>query len=204
MKRAGLILSILAVSSLCLVTMASENVHGIAYGAGEYGTCEYDTCNISLTSDGSVTLDVTPTASTSCSVARDEVGVSTASSTGYTLSFTDTAATATMTGSHGGTINAAAGTTASPAQLTANSWGYRVDGTGAFGNGPTAARSNGAIPSETYAAIPGVNDTPATLKSVTQTAPSPDTTNVWYGLCVNTTIPAGSYESNVMYTAVVN
>lgn len=154
-----------------------------------------------FTTSGTVTLNATPTAGGVQTTASDTVTISTNNTAGYTLQLAETtAATALTSGSN--TIPATSGTQASPTALTANQWGYRVDGTGGFGAGPTSALSSAAIGSVTYAGVPATAS-PNTIKTTATTATN-NTTTVWYSVAVNTATPTGTYTNSVTYTAVNN
>ena len=154
-----------------------------------------------LTSNGTVNVNVIPSAAGAQTTSSDTVTVSTNNSAGYNLQLaTSTANRALTSGSN--TIAAASGTFAAPAALTANTWGYRVDGLGTFGAGPTSALSSQSISSTTFAGVPA-STTPQTLKTTSSTA-SNDTTTVWYSVAANTTQPSGTYTNSVTYTAVAN
>lgn len=154
-----------------------------------------------FTTSGTVTLNATPTAGGVQTTASDTVTISTNNSAGYSLSLAETTASSSLT-SGGNTIPATTGTQASPVALTANRWGYRVDGTGGFGAGPTSPISNAAIGTVTYAAVPATAS-PNTIKTTAATATN-DTTTVWYSVAVNTATPTGTYTNSVTYTAVNN
>lgn len=156
---------------------------------------------ISITTSGTVALGVTPTSGSSASSVGDVVTVSTNNSTGYNLSLADSDATTTLT-SGGNSITAHTGTFAAPTTLADNSWGYRVDNSGTFGAGPTAAQTNQANLTGTWAGVPA-SGAPQQLKSTSTTA-SADATNVWYGVKVDTTQPTGVYTDSVTYTATTN
>lgn len=173
------------------------------YGSGNYGSCTYNGCGITITSDGTVSLNVTPGGSTTCTVQSETVGVNTQSTTGYTVTLSDTDADNSMAGSNGGTITAANGTYASPSALTANKWGYRVDNRGSFGAGPTSAVTNAGVPSATFARTPALGSADTIISSNGPANPTANTT-VWYGLCANSSLPSGTYTDDVIYTAVVN
>lgn len=182
--------------------MPSQRASGLPYGTGTYGTCQYNTCGISLTTSNLVTLDITGNGgSTTCTVASDTATVTTSSSTGYSLSLSATNATNVLSG---GTdvITAIGGSPAVPITLTANTWGFRVDGLSGFGAGPTSAASNVSIPSATFAGVP-VFASPTTIASTAAPAAGVVTT-VWYGACADSTIIADTYTDVVLYTAVVN
>jgi hypothetical protein len=155
-----------------------------------------------LTTNGTVNLNATPTGAGVQTIASDTVTVSTNDSAGYTLQLAETSATSTLT-SGSNTIAASTGTQTTPAVETANSWGYRVDGLGGFGAGPTSAASNAAISGTIkFAGVPATGS-PNTLVTTATTA-SNATTSVWYGVAVNTTAPSGTYTNSVTYTATAN
>jgi len=153
-------------------------------------------------SSGTVNIPATPTTGGVQTISNDTVTVSTNDAAGYTLKLAETTAAATSLTSGGSSIPASSGTQASPVVQAVNTWGYRVDGVGGFGSGPTSAISNGAISgSLKFAAVPA--STPDTLKTTSSTA-SNDTTSVWYGVAVNTSTPSGTYTNSVTYTATAN
>jgi hypothetical protein len=154
-----------------------------------------------LSSSGTVNLNVTPTPSGAQTTASDTVTVSTNNSAGYTLQLAETTASSTLT-SGSNTIAATTGTQASPTALVANRWGYRVDGVGGFGAGPTSGISSAAIGTVTYAAVPATAS-PNTLKTTATTANN-DTTTVWYSVAANNSTPSGTYTNSVTYTATTN
>lgn len=174
------------------------------YGSGKYGSCTYgDACSITLTSNGSISVDITPDSTGRCTIQKDIASVTTDDSNGYTLTLADSS-TNTSLSDGSGTIPATSATFASPAALTANKWGYRVDGLGSFGSGPTVAQSNISPPSTVFAGIKASNQTADTI-AVTALAANPavDTT-VWYGACADTSVSSGAYTTQVTYTATTN
>jgi hypothetical protein len=154
-----------------------------------------------LTSNGTVNVNAIPTSGGVQTIASDTVTVSTNDSAGYTLKLGETGAATALT-SGGNTIPASSGTQTSPVAEAVNTWGYRVDGVGGFGSGPTSGASNQAIGSSTFAAV-AASGAPNTIATTSTTA-SNATTTVWYGLAVNTTIPNGTYTNSVTYTATAN
>lgn len=154
-----------------------------------------------FTSSGTVTVNVTPTGAGAQTIASDTLTVSTNDTLGYTLQLADTDATTTLV-SGGNSIAASLGTQASPVAQAANTWGYRVDGVGGFGAGPTSSQSSAAIGAIKFAGIPATGS-PNTLKTTATTA-SNDTTTVWYGVAANTSQPTGTYSDSVTYTATAN
>ncbi|HEY8886029.1 MAG TPA: hypothetical protein VIM31_00820 [Candidatus Microsaccharimonas sp.] len=201
----------LKIFSLAVATLAflivwaflTHPVAGIDYSAGTYGACTYGSCSISLTSSGSVSINVAPTAGTTkCTIAGDIVTATTDSSTGYTVSLTDTDTSNTLNGPV--SIPADTANPSSPVTLTANTWGYRVDRVAGFGAGPTSTISSGTIPSLTFAGIPISSDTPGLIRTTTTADTSTVDTSVWYGVCANSSLQNGAYSDSVTYTAVIN
>lgn len=198
-----MILFMLAVLVLTLVFVLQ--VDATNYGSGEYGSCQYSSCGITLTSSSAVAADITPVGtSTTCSVWEDVVEVTTGSSTGYTVTVGDADTSPHMAGSTGDTIVASSGTAASPTALLANTWGYRVDGLGGFGSGPTSISTSGDVPIETYAGVPPSNGSATTIITSAVAASTPAATSVWYGVCADLNIASGSYSDAIVYTAVIN
>lgn len=207
MKRvmAGLtccLLAIATVSGFGTVARADITEAG-AYGSGDYGSCGYGSCSITLTSGGSVDVDVTPTAGGRCSVQSDTVTVETGNSAGYTVTMAVDAADNHMTASSG-TIPAHSAAAASPSSLGMNTWGYRVDGTAGFGGGPTSAQANGAVPGVPFAGVPDNTGAMTPVTASSEPTDPTDETTVWYGVCADMTQASGSYEVTVLYTAVAN
>lgn len=156
---------------------------------------------ISITTNGTVNVNVVPTGAGAQTIAKDTTTVSTNDTNGYTLQLEESTATTALT-SGSNTIPASSGTQASPVTMATNTWGYRVDGIGGFGAGPTSAQSSAAISSLTFAKV-AVSGSPNTLKTTSTVAVS-DTTDVWYGVAVNTSQPSGTYTNGVTYTATAN
>lgn len=175
-----------------------------AYGSGTYGSCQYSAaCSITISSSGSLALNVTPTLSGACTIQSDTVSVLTDDANGYTLTLNDSSTNTSLV--YGGaSINATSGSFASPAVLAANAWGYRVDSLGSFGAGPTTSQTNVAPTSGTFAALESSTATPDTLANTSAVADPAQNTTVWYGVCANTTVASGAYTSQVIYTAVAN
>ena len=155
---------------------------------------------ISMTTSGSVALNVTPVSGGSQTSASDTVSVSTNNAGGYFLTLANADATTTLVNG-ANTIAAHAGTQASPTALANNTWGYRVDSIGGFSTGG-AVESNVTTSSITYAGVPATGS-PNTIKTTGTTA-SNDTTTVWYAVKADTTKPNGTYTDTVTYTATTN
>lgn len=174
------------------------------YGSATYGACDYGmACSISLISNGNISLNVTPASGGRCTIQSDSAAVQTDDSNGYTLTLANSSTNTSLVNG-GNSITAASGTLASPAVLTSNKWGYRVDGLGSFGAGPTTAQSNISIPGTLFAAVKASNVTADTIATSSSAANPAVTTTVWYGACANTSLASGSYTTQVTYTAVAN
>lgn len=201
-----------SISLLLLMMISSPNVQASdnAFGDGTFNSCTFSQCSITLTTSGTVNINITPGASTTCTVQSDAVGVLTDSSTGYNLTLNDSDTNNNIVGTTTATpipaINALRTTSAA---LTANTWGYRIDDSGGalgttFGTG-TTAQTNVAIGSlsiNKFAKVPtSGSDQIATRSSAANPVV---TTSVWYGICANLAVPADSYTDQVTYTALIN
>lgn len=198
-------LLVVALAGVLVYGASSTNALATTYGSGTYGSCQYQTCSISLSSSANVPLDTIPAgSSTTCTVKSDPLSVSTGSSTGYILMFNSDEDEGTLEAAGGATIPAVVGDSGTPAALTANTWGYRVDGFAGFGSGPTTTMTNSTtVPTLGFAEIGHVSNS-ALIAYRSTTAPNPDVTIIWYGLCINSSATGGSYERDVIYTALVN
>lgn len=155
-----------------------------------------------FTTNGTVNVNVVPTASGAQTIASDTVTVSTNDSAGYTLQLAETGAPSALV-SGGNSIPASAGSQAVPIVMANNTWGYRVDSVGGFGAGPTSGVSSVAVSGTIkFAAVPATAS-PNTLKTTATTASS-DTTTVWYGVAATTAQPSGTYTNSVTYTVTAN
>lgn len=202
MKKLPKLLLILSLA-LTPVLVRGDTTDSTNYGSGSYGDCDYGSCSITLSSGGSVNLDVTPTQSGSCTISSDTVSVLTDSTTGYTIQL---ASSTTSTNLVNGvsTIPTSSGTAASPAILNPNAWGWRIDGYSGFGAGPTSAQSNITAPISSFAGVPASNATPATIKTSASAANPAVNTTIWYGLCADISVLNGTYTTQVTYTATTN
>lgn len=155
-----------------------------------------------LTTNGTVNVNVVPTAPGAQTLSSDTATVSTNDASGYTLQLAETGAGSTLL-SGSNTIPASSGSQTTPVVMAANTWGYRVDGLGGFGAGPTSGQTSAAISGTIkFAAVPATGS-PNTLKTTSGVA-SNDTTTVWYGVAADTGQPSGTYTNSVTYTATTN
>lgn len=200
LKRLWQALTVLAGFGLLAVAVPASAIN---YGNGAYGACQYGSCSITIGSSSTVSVNVTPAASGSCTIQKDIVTVQTDNSAGYTLTVANSSTNTSLVNG-GNSIAASASNQTSPAALTTNKWGYRVDGTAGFGSGPTTAQTNIGLNATTFAGVPASNATAATLASTSSKANPAVTTNVWYGVCANTSVQSGTYTTQVTYTAVTN
>ncbi len=189
---------------ILLATTSVVEASPTSYGHGTYGSCTYTQCGITVSSNSTVNVNVIPSSSGQCTVQSDTVSVLTSNSSGFTLTMsTSTANTALVSGAN--SISASTATSATPVILSNNTWGYRVDGLGGFGAGPTTAQSNANSPlSSAFAGVPSSSVTAATLAATAIAANPAVATTIWYGVCADTTIPSGTYTTQVVYTAVSN
>lgn len=157
---------------------------------------------ISMSTSGTVNVDVVPTGAGAQTIAADTVTVSTNDTSGYTLQLEENAAsTDLVSGSY--TIPHSSASQGTPLAMSVNTWGYRVDGIGGFGAGPTSGQSSQPISGTIkFAAVPD-SGSPNTIKTTSGTATN-DTTSVWYGVAADTSQQAGTYTNVVKYTATAN
>lgn len=153
---------------------------------------------ISITTSGTVDLDITPTEDGSATSDEDTVSVSTNNADGYTLTLANNDSTLTLVGDDG-SIAQHTGTFGVPTTLANNSWGYRVDGLGDFGAGPTEAEDNEENLAGLWAGVPA-NNAPVTINGAGGPV-SGDETTVWFGAKADTSKPNGTYTDTVVYTA---
>jgi hypothetical protein len=196
-------LSLLVVTGLVATILVPVAISASTYGSANYGSCQYGSCSISVISNGTVNLNVTPALGGSCTIQSDLVSVLTDNSNGFTLTLANNSNDNALKYSVY-SINATNGTFASPLALANNTWGYRVDGIGSFGAGPTTAQSNISPPSTVFAKTVANNQTHDTILSTSASANPAVQTTFWYGVCADTATASGSYGTTVIYTAIAN
>ena len=157
--------------------------------------------SISITTSGTVSVTITPSAGGAVSSNSDTVTVNTNNATGYYLELADADASTNLV-SGGNNIAAHSGTFASPTTLGNNTWGYRVDGVGGFGAGPTSAETSNSSSTTIWAGVPASGS--ATTLKTTASSASNDVTTVWYGVKATSGQPNGAYADTVTYTATTN
>jgi predicted secreted protein len=156
---------------------------------------------ISMTTSGTVTIGLTPSAGGAVSSASDTVTVNTNNTSGYNLKLSASDGTNTLT-SGGNTLAAHAGTYGSPTALANGTWGYRIVSQGGFGATAYSAEASNSSSSSTWAGVP-TSAAPTTVKTTGAVA-SNDVTTVWYGIRATTSQPNGTYTDIVTYTATTN
>ena len=189
-----------AIGALCLTIVSPVFASAATSSANTQVNATLNSV-ISITTNTTVALNVTPTPGGAASSSSDTVTVATNNATGYNLSLADTDSNTNLV-SGANSIAAHTGTFAAPTTLGNNSWGYRVDNAGGFGAGPTASQSSVANLSGTWAGV-AQSGAAQTLKTTSANSNS-DTTTVNYGVKVDTTKPSGTYSDQVTYTAVTN
>ena len=206
-------------AALILIVLISGSITNVSafttgsYGSGGYGTCAHgQACTISVSSDGVLSISLTPSTTGTCSTNYDTVSVLTDDSNGYTLSISNNSATtnALVNGSH--TIGSTSGTASSPIVLGANQWGYRVDTStsgnyataGSFGSGPTTQLINANYPIGPTFAQTQLSGSYSTIATDSGASDPATTTKVWFGTCANTTVASGTYATTIVYTAIAN
>jgi len=155
---------------------------------------------LSLSSCSTVAIDVSPGYMSS---GLCQVDVTTNSYYGYTL--TMQASGSNLERSSGGqTIPSTSGTIASPTGLSgaSSAWGFRMDGLGGFGSGPTTVEGGVFNSAYTWAAAP---TTETTLRTTgVATSSGGDDTTIWFGVATTPGQLYGSYAQTVTWTAIAN
>jgi hypothetical protein len=199
-----MILAVLVSAGLITSGMVwADTTDSTVYGSGNFGNCDYGACTITLSDSGLPSMAVVPTLSGKCTVKSDVVSVLTDSTTGYSLTMTTSTTNNAMLGP-GSSITTSGGTTSAPVALAMNTWGYRVDGLGAFGAGPTSSQDSANVPSVAFAGVPTSVQAPTLVASSLGPANPAANTTTWFGVCANAGIPAGTYSTTILYTAVTN
>ena len=159
---------------------------------------------ISITTSGTVTLNITPVSGGNQSSASDTVTVNTNNATGYNLAVKDADATLTLTNG-ANTIAASSNTFAGATTLANNTWGWAVANTttGIGSNGFDASYSTFTDQSSHASHWAGITASDQQFKNTSTTATN-DTTTVWYSAKADTTKPNGTYTDTVVYTATTN
>jgi len=210
-KKTKIIGSFLGLIVVFSIVCSSAPVFATVYGVGDYGECPYSVsstnCDISISNNGfTLFLNVTPSVGGSCTIQSDQVTVDTYDPNGFTLTLGNTSTNTALedVDASGNNIPATSGTLGSPTTLS-DTWGYRVDGVGSFGSGPTSAVTNTSPSSLTFAQVEASGSTPDTITNTSSLNNSVGTT-VWYGVCLDDglNIPNGTYSSTVQYTATAN
>jgi hypothetical protein len=175
--RYKLILSVFSISTILF--LANLPVSAQPYGAGKYNsnTPYGGETSLSISAVGSVTMTINPSEAGTLGTATNNVTVFSTDVVGYKLYLRAIGSTNMTTGVS--TIPASGNVTANP--LALNTWGYNTTGTANF---------------------IGVTSTDVMLKNAIGPFSLGDLTTVTYGLNIDRAKAAGSYASNLVYTAV--
>lgn len=177
MKKTILFISIF-LFVLSLIILSPSASYAQPYGSGIYNeSVPYgDQTSLSISTDGNVSISITPTAEGVLSKNSSVVTVSSTDVEGYKLYISSLNSTDMInvgevlpTSSNG-----------SPSPLSNNTWGYNLD------------NSNNFV---------GISLNETLIKSVFSPV-SNDTTTITYGVKLDMAKPAGQYTANIIYTAV--
>lgn len=193
-------LKLIFIIAVTVVASLSVKAMAMPYGVGRYGECKYNiSCTISLSTTGTVNLPLSLASGGRYSIDKDTVSVTTDSPSGYSLTVSSTSATDNNMISGANTISSTSATSGSPTVLPLNNWGYRVDSILGFGAGPSSTVTNATSSSLTFAQMPLLGS-PQLIKSTASPATS-DVTEFWYGIHADISQTAGTYSTQVIYTA---
>lgn len=163
--------------------------------------------SISITTSGTVALNIVPVTGGAQTTASDTVTVTTNNATGYNLNLKDADATTTLTNG-ANSIAASSNTTwGSPAILANNTWGYGIaSGTTGLTTGSNFSATYTAQADQTTDShvFLGVTAADQLLRTTATAAGSGDVTTVWYSAKADATKPIGTYSDIVTYTALTN
>jgi len=193
-RAAGTVMGVAAIALSPVLVSAASDTENTTVNAVIAST-------ISMTTSGTVTLNITPVSGGSQTSASDTVTVNSNNAAGYTLAIKD--ADATLELENGANIIAASSNTfAAAAALANNTWGWAVPdtttGIGANNFDTTySVLTNVASSSTTWT---GITATDQIFKSTTTVA-SNDVATVWYSAKADTSKPNGTYADIVTYTA---
>jgi hypothetical protein len=174
MKKTILYLTILFTVIVFPVTSYAQ-----PYGKGIYNeNVPYgDETSLSISTDGDVTVPITPTTSGVLATGTSNVTVTTTDVKGFKLYIRS------LSGTDMNNLGALipASSNGSPSPLAINTWGYNTD-----------ASSN----------FVGMTLTDTLIRSLTTPISTGDVTTVTYGIYLDLEKPAGNYITTVIYTAV--
>lgn len=159
------------------------------------------TLYVTLSTLDAVNFSVTPAGGgMRISSQKDSVQIATNSASGMTVTLeaADTTAQNNLV-SGSNVISPVGGTTSAPVTMSANKWGFRRDGLGGFGTGPTTQETNVSSSGFTWASVP-VYGSATTIAA--STSPTTATYDVWYAMSADMTLPSGLYTNTVIYTAI--
>ena len=153
-------------------------------------------------SNGTVNLNVTPGAANgNQTTSSDSITILSNDSSGYnvTLSNNSASVSALVPSSGGGSIPASANST--PGVLAADTWGYREDGFGSFGAGPTTPLASSITLSPLYYMPVPLSGSPVNIASPsTYTGSGSQAYTIWYSVYAKN-VQTNTYTATVLYTA---
>jgi len=178
-------------------TLVSANVVGTDY-------------ELSLSVDSQVNLDIETTPTGSMTVASSPVSVSTTSPNGYKLYLAMKGTSQNLIHTVDATKSlAGSGTFTQPTALTnTGTWGYAIpSGTAnikpnGFDDNYATMSSQSIATTATFAVPPLSSAAPQLVTETEHANTSTDTFNVFYGAAADNTVPAGTYQNSVVWTAV--
>jgi hypothetical protein len=172
------------VGAFSIISLFLLCVPGRAF-ASPYGAGVYDEnvpyggqTALTISTNGNVSVPITPSDSGTLNSATGTVTVVSSDVVGYKLYVR----TLTSTDLTNGAATLPVSANSSPAALSTNTWGYNTTGS-----------STDFI---------GMTMSDVLIRSLTGPATSGDVTSVTYGVKVDNSKPAGTYQTTVIYTAV--
>ena len=164
-----------------------------------------DLYSLGIASLGNIEINLDPFAGQELAVVKDTITTNTNSPAGYNLLVsTNSASNELDLSDNGDTIIATSGTSSDPAALNTTGadfgvWGYAVAG---LGNFDSSYNTSDPSDSSKFAATP-TKDNEALIRSHSGVATN-DTTDIYYGFKASRSLPAGQYESTILYTTMAD
>ncbi|MBR0402996.1 hypothetical protein IJI55_00380, partial [Candidatus Saccharibacteria bacterium] len=170
---------------------------------------------IRLTSADNLPMSVEASPTGQLAIAKDTLNIITNSPNGYKL-YVSTSGNdnniyqnGSSSTSSSGYFQATSGNTSTPISLTQNTWGFALDktsGTTESANFADVSKYSSANPSvdSTWAEVPKFTNSESAKISEISNYNSPDGTDldIFFGVNASTTLPDGSYSTEITYTAV--
>ena len=165
---------------------------------------------MNITSLGTIDINIAASPEGETSVGQDTLTIDTNVHSGYRI-YISTPEDAEDTGLHHTDssvtkkIPAASGTSAHPGKLGKNSWGYAMSRK--LGTESTKSYTKSNVDpddgEDVIAGVPDYDDVEMAYRNLNPTVDETNTVDIFYSVNADTSIPSGSYQTDVLYSAIV-